>query len=86
MAMLRHELWDEGGGRQTLCLAGPMGDAARAELASGSKLVWEVEAGSHFEAMTRYYQHMGWGEYTTEQDWDRQAYPEEWRRIQHEAS
>jgi hypothetical protein len=82
VATLRHELWDEGEGRQTLCLAGLIGDAARAQLAPGSRLVWEVEAESHFEAMTRYHQHMGWGEYTTEQNWDRQPYPEEWVATQ----
>ncbi|WP_235592814.1 hypothetical protein [Pseudomonas syringae] len=30
-----------------------------------AKLVWEVEAESHFEAMTKYYAHMQWGEYVT---------------------
>jgi len=31
-----------------------------------AKLVWEVEAESHFEAMTKYYAHMQWGEYLTD--------------------
>lgn len=61
-----HELWDEGGGEQTFCLAGPRGDAARALLQPGSKLIWTVEASSYFEAMTLYYRYMDWGEYVTD--------------------
>jgi hypothetical protein len=37
-----------------------------------------VEAESHFEAMSRYYDHMGWGAYTSDQVWDRQKYPDDW--------
>lgn len=56
-----HELWDEGDNGQTLRLAGPRGDAARGLLGPNARLVWTVEAPSHFEAMTLYYEHMGWG-------------------------
>ena len=70
-----HELWDEGEGRQTFCLAGPAGDAARALLSSAAQLTWTVEAPSHFEAMTLYYEHMGWGVYTTDfPDADKRPY------------
>ena len=31
-----------------------------------ARLVWEVEAPSHFEAMTRYYAYMQWGEYKSD--------------------
>jgi hypothetical protein len=72
-----HELWDEGDDGQTFCLAGPHGEAARAELTPSARLVWTVEAASHFEAMTLYYEHMGWGEYTTDfPEIDRQTYSE----------
>lgn len=72
-----HELWDEGDGGWTFCLAGPRGDAARALLESGSRLVWTLEAASHFDAMTEYYRHQGWGVYTTENpEWDRTTYAE----------
>jgi len=40
------------------------------------------EAKSHFEAMTLYYNRMGWGEYQTEQQWDIKPYPAEWIKIQ----
>ena len=79
--ILKHELWIEEGddcGPYTFCLAGPNGDGARIQLGTNAKLVWEVEAGSHFEAMTLYWEHMGWGEYKTDQSWDYEPYPEEW--------
>jgi hypothetical protein len=76
---LKHELWEErGGGEYTFCLASPRGDDARKLLEPGAKSIWTVEAGSHFEAMTAYHDFMGWGEYTTDQEWDMQPYPEEW--------
>ena len=46
--------------------------------ALNAKLIWTVEAGSHFEAMTTCYKFRGWGEYTTDQEWDFQPYPEKW--------
>jgi hypothetical protein len=79
---LKHELWKDVGGEEypelTFCLAGPRGDGARSLLSPKAELIWTVEAGSHFEAMTAYYKFMGWGEYTTDQEWDMQPYPEEW--------
>jgi hypothetical protein len=44
--------------------------------------VWVVDAGRHFEAMTAYHERMGWGPYTSEHQWDRQPYPDDWRRTQ----
>jgi hypothetical protein len=59
-----------------------MGDDARALLEPGARLVWKIEAGSHFEAMSLYYQRMGWGPYASQHDWDIGPYPDEWRRTQ----
>jgi hypothetical protein len=76
---LKHELWEEkDGGGYTLCLAGPRGEDARKMLGPGAKLIWTVEAGSHSEAMTAYYKFMGWGEYTTVQEWDIEPYSAAW--------
>jgi len=61
-----HELWLEPDGCQTFCLSGVHGDEARRLLHTDARLVWEVEAGSHFEAMTKYYSYMDWGEYQTD--------------------
>jgi hypothetical protein len=76
-----HELWeDSDDGLPTFLLAGPFGDDARAMLTSNAKLVWTVEAASHFEAMTKYYEHQGWGTYTTDfPEIDRQTYAERGR-------
>ncbi len=77
-APVLHELWEdpEDEGRYTFCLAGPMGDVARSLRSPSARLTWTVEAASHFRAMTLYYEHQGWGTYTTDQDWDRQTYAE----------
>jgi len=72
---MKHELWMESEQEQTFCLAGPQGEAARALLSPSAKLVWTVEATSHFEAMTLHYEYMGWGKYTTDfAEIDKQPY------------
>jgi len=76
---LRHELWEDNGGKEyTFCLAGRHGDGARSLLSPSAKSIWTIDAESHFEAMTKYYQFMDWGEYSTDQEWDKQPYPAEW--------
>lgn len=56
---LKHELWKDIAGDDysecTFCLAGPQGDDARNLLSPHAALIWEIEAESHFEAMTAYY-------------------------------
>jgi hypothetical protein len=76
--LLLHELWDdpEDEGRYTFCLSGPHGDEARSLLSHRAGLVWTVEAASHFEAMTAYFVHQGWGVYATDQEWDHKTYVE----------
>ena len=63
---MNHELWLEPDGRRMFCLAGVRGQESRALLHSEAKLIWEVEADSYFEAMTRYYSHMAWGKYQSD--------------------
>lgn len=83
MAILLHEVWVGAEGLPGCCLAGPMGEEARKRFAQdGARLVWTFEAGSHFEAMTKYNEHLGRGPYTTDQPSDREPYPEEWLRVQ----
>lgn len=72
-----HELWKEGDGCWTFCLAGPLGDGARSFLDSEAQLVWTVEASSHFDAMTKYYEYQDWGVYSTDfPEADMQTYAE----------
>jgi hypothetical protein len=74
---MRHELWVDSDGDQTFCLAGPMGDAARRLLPEDVELTWTVDARSHDEAMTLYYEHMGWGTYSSAfPEFDKQLYTE----------
>lgn len=74
---MKHELWMDEEGLGTFCLAGQQGSDARALLEPSSKLVWTCEADSHFDAMTKYYEYMGWGEYTTDYpDHDKKTYRE----------
>lgn len=84
-ASILHELWEcveDEGTTFTFCFAGPRGDGARKTLTPDAKLVWSVWAGSHFEAMTLYYERQEWGVYTTEPVWDFEPYPTEWIREQ----
>jgi hypothetical protein len=72
---VRHELWVDADGLDMFCLAGPKGAEARASLAAPSRLVWTVEASSHFEAMSAYYRYRDLGTYTTEYpEWDHKSY------------
>ena len=63
---MKHELWIENENRQTFCLTGSHGDSARSLLDPGAKLIWACEASSHFEAMTKYYEYMRWGDYKSD--------------------
>jgi len=58
---MKHELWKENEGRQTFCFAGLMGDDARALMDENAELIWTIEANSHFEAMTKYYEFIDLG-------------------------
>ena len=83
MASLLHEVWEEpdenGQMLEALCLAGPDGEACRAALANGSRMVTTFEAASHVEAMRKYYSMYDRGEYVTAHLEDYDPYPEEWR-------
>ncbi|HSM92632.1 MAG TPA: hypothetical protein VLT47_07045, partial [Anaeromyxobacteraceae bacterium] len=77
-------VWICGDGLPGCCLAGPAGDPARRLFVEGGpgRLVWTFEAGSHYEAMTRYHQYLGREPYTSDQPADFEPYPEEWLRLQ----
>jgi hypothetical protein len=55
----------------------PRGDDVRNLLEADAKFVWACEASSNFDAMTKYYEYMGWGEYTTDfPEHDKKTYAE----------
>ena len=60
-----HELWVDEDGLDMFCLAGPEGNRARSTLTKHATLELRIEAESHFEAMTKYYEHRGYGVFTT---------------------
>jgi hypothetical protein len=66
LAPIKHEVWINNQGLTTLCRGDKRRDECR-RLAQeeDSKIIHAFYANSHFEAMTLYYQFMGWGEYTT---------------------
>jgi hypothetical protein len=84
--MLVHELWVDPEGLDSFVLAGPEGDAARAWLPDGSRLVWTVEAGNHFEAMTKYDAYRKRGAYTSLFEQDRKPYDDARAAVQRAAS
>ncbi len=74
MTLVRHDIWRDGKGLTMLAFSGDLGEAARAYLAEGSKLIHSFEATSHFDAMTKYYEFMGWGVYEAEFEIDKAPY------------
>jgi hypothetical protein len=83
MATLKHEVWMGSDGLPGCCLAGPAGaDARRLFAEDNAKLVWTFEAGSHFEAMSKYHQHLGREPYATNHQQDYEPYPDEWLKMQ----
>jgi hypothetical protein len=82
MAILRHEVWRDSDGLPTCCLAGPDGDNARRLLRENASLMSTFDAGSHFEAMTKYNELLGRDPYTSTEAWDRTPYPDEWLQRQ----
>jgi hypothetical protein len=86
MAILRHEVWRGSDGLPMCCLAGPDGDKARRLFGEkNATLVWTFEAGSHFEAMTKYNEFLGREVYTTDQAPDHTPYPDPWLQRQRAA-
>lgn len=85
MAKLVHEVWLTDNGDEPdlpmCCLAGPMGNGARA-LSQPATLLFCFEASSHFEAMTIYHRRMFDEDYTSKYEEDREPYPDEWQRAQ----
>ncbi|HTU23792.1 MAG TPA: hypothetical protein VMF30_00255 [Pirellulales bacterium] len=85
---LLHEVWqweEDGMPLSSLALAGPGGDGQRAFQPADARLVATLWAVSHCDAMTQYHRLLGREEYTTDQPWDYEPYPEEWVVEQRDA-
>jgi hypothetical protein len=72
------EIWVDTGegnyGFEMLCNADSIGDAARLTLGPDARFIQIITAKSHFEAMTKYYEVLDWGVYTTEFEQDKQPF------------
>jgi hypothetical protein len=72
---VKHELWVDSDGLDGFSIAGPLYEDQRQLNGPGATLAWTVDADSHFDAMTRYYEYKGWGTYTTDfPEIDRMSY------------
>jgi hypothetical protein len=76
---MKHELWKEMEVEQYTSASQARTETKRANfLAQKAALIRTIEANSHFEAMAAYYKCTGWVKYTTDQEWDKQPYLQEW--------
>ena len=83
---LIHEVWEDqnedGDWLPGMCLSGPDGDGFRSLQSDKARLVTRIEAGSHFEAMTKYHELLGREPYTTDFGSDHEPYPADWHARQ----
>ncbi len=71
---LKYEVWMDKEECSTLCLAGECGQEARQSLEPYSQLIYSFYANSHFDAMGKYYDFMGFGKYKTDFKEDKKPY------------
>ena|SRR5687767_8072991 len=74
MASIKHDIWQDKEGLTSLCFSGDLGEESRSILEPGSKIIHSFYADSHYDAMTKYYQFMEWGQYTTDFEIDKEPY------------
>ena len=74
MALVKHDIWKNKEGLTALLFSGDIGKAGRNALQKDYELVHSFNADSHFDAMTKYYEFMDWGPYTTEFEVDKKPY------------
>jgi hypothetical protein len=74
MSRIKHDIWQDPEGLTCLCYSGKLGDESRSILEPKSKIIHSFYADSNFEAMTKYYEFMNWGVYTSEFEMDKTPY------------
>jgi hypothetical protein len=74
MSKIKHDIWQDTEGLTSLCYSGKLGAESRSILEPGSKILHSFYANTHFEAMTKYYEFMGWGKYTSGFEIDKTTY------------
>ena len=83
MTNIKHDIWKDKEGMTSLCYSGDLGEESRTILEPDSIIIHSFYADSHFDAMTKYYQYMDWGVYTTDFEVDIEPYDidELWKRA-----
>ena len=74
MAKVKHDIWEDFDGLTMLCFSGELGAESRKLLEPNSKIIHSFHADSHFDAMTKYYAFMDWGDYESDFEEDKQPY------------
>jgi hypothetical protein len=74
MTSIKHDIWKDNEGLTSLILSGDLGVQGRSLLEKGSQIIYSFYADSHFDAMTKYYEFMGWAKYETEFELDKNPY------------
>ena len=74
MGSLRHDVWKNKEGLTALLFSGDLGKEGRTALKEDYEIIHSFYADSHFDAMTRYYEFMDWGQYQTEFEADKKPY------------
>lgn len=74
MTTIKLDIWQNKEGLTSLCFSGDLGEESRTILEPDSKIIHSFYADSHYDAMTKYYQYMDWGVYTTDFEVDKESY------------
>jgi hypothetical protein len=74
MALVKLDIWKNKEGLTALLFSGDLGQEGRTTLEQDYEIIHSFYADSHFDAMTKYYEFMDWGQYETEFEIDKEPY------------
>lgn len=77
MALVKLDIWKNKEGLTALLFSGELGQEGRMTLEEDYEIIHSFYADSHFDAMTKYYEFMDWGQYETEFEIDKEPYDKE---------
>jgi hypothetical protein len=77
MAYVKIDIWKNTEGMTALTFSGELGAEQRKILEGDYGIIHSFYADSHFDAMTKYYAFMDWGQYETEFEIDKIPYDTE---------
>lgn len=77
MALVKLDIWKNKEGLTALLFSRELGQEGRMTLEEDYEIIHSFYADSHFDAMTKYYEFMDWGQYETEFEIDKEPYDKE---------